>query len=101
MTVCACMGPQNGEQYCPCRMQSMGLRTAEDYKMSQEQSKRLKEVLNEWLGKPPTRLDDQYSELKTRHNETTIHSSDVKMVTPYISQEQFDRVFPLIEKDSK
>ena len=87
MTACACMGPQNGEQYCPCRMQSMGLRTAEDYKMSQEQNKRLKEVINEWLGK--------------QHNETTIHSSDVKMVTPYISQEQFDRVFPLVDKDSK
>lgn len=43
MTACACMGPQNGEPVCPCRMKSGDIPGAQWVRFDQEdQAERLK-----------------------------------------------------------
>lgn len=45
MSLCACMGPQQGQPYCPCQMQALGLSDGKEYVWSEEDKARLKKAL--------------------------------------------------------
>lgn len=45
LNLCACMGPQNGEPYCPCRMVKEGLPTSG--KWSQDDIDQMRKALAE------------------------------------------------------
>jgi len=46
MNLCACMGPKLGEPHCYCQMISLGLKTKEDYAMTQEQKDKLNKAFD-------------------------------------------------------
>ena len=55
MTACFCIGPQNGEPYCPCRMRERRDRSGfmDGYRLGFEQGRKER-------GRPPqTRLRDR------------------------------------------
>src|ERR1700743_1123490 len=45
ISACACLGPQKGEEFCPCVMIARGLRTHEDYEPSDEEKAELTKAL--------------------------------------------------------
>lgn len=42
------MGPIKGEPYCPCKMQTLGLRIAEDYEWSAEEKEAFTKALEQY-----------------------------------------------------
>lgn len=46
LNICACMGPQNGEPYCPCKMRREGLETTGG-KWTQEDIDQMQKALEE------------------------------------------------------
>lgn len=45
LNICACIGPLNGEPYCPCKMKREGLETS--FKWSQEEKDKMQKALEE------------------------------------------------------
>lgn len=46
-SICACLGPREGEPYCMCQMINLGLKKKEDYDWTQEEEDRLNKALDE------------------------------------------------------
>lgn len=49
-SLCACMGPQGADEFCPCVMIKLGLKSDDDYKPTEEEQARMKNVLSEIFG---------------------------------------------------
>ena len=45
-SMCACLGPREGEPYCMCEMINRGLKKKEDYDWTQEEKDRLSAALD-------------------------------------------------------
>jgi hypothetical protein len=45
ISLCACMGPINGEPMCPCQMKAAGLRTSKDYEWTDAEKEAFKKAL--------------------------------------------------------
>lgn len=44
------MGPQGADEFCPCVMIKLGLKSDDDYKPTEEEQARMKNVLSEIFG---------------------------------------------------
>lgn len=52
--ICACLGPQNGEPYCPCRMRREGLETSSQW--AQEDIDALQKALAKIFNKKKNKI---------------------------------------------
>lgn len=50
MSICACIGPVNGEPHCMCDMIAKGLKTKAEYDLTPEQKIELREFLSKTFG---------------------------------------------------